>query len=214
MKDFFFGKVRSQRNELSSIELNNLNDVAERVSSEFFTAQVNRLLQANNGELVINDDTSSPEFEMLVGKLVASDIGFIDIESRTGINNTVKATLSCSLYLLHGVIHVRPHWCAYKEMRADEIISSLLVPLHLNGLIDKTCLRWSDSEVSPLLQEGDFQEEVRQVFSLAKYSYNQCDDVNKKMDKYVSNLTLASEINAKGLIGQEAVNAYSAQLQD
>ncbi len=178
--------------------------VLGRVSADFFTTQLNRLLQAVGGELVIVDETSCPDFGMFIEKLLPSEIGFIDIESREDINKSVKATLSCSLFLSQGVVHVRSHWCAYKEARAEEIVSSLLVPLHRNGLTVKASIRWSDDEISPLIEEDDFREEVIQVFRLAKYPYDRHDDKNNKMDVYVTDLARASEAYGKGFIERGA----------
>ena len=208
MKDIFFGEIQSKRNQLPSVSLHDLTQLTERVSPEFFTGQINRLLQVVGGELVISDGTSEPEFEKLLGNLLESSIGLIELESQSHINSNVRATLSCSIFLPQGVIRVQPHWCAYKESRADELVSSLLVPLHLNAMIDKTSIRWSHDEFYPLLEDGLYREELFQIFRLAKYPFKSDLEKDDRLERYIMNLDWADEVSAKGLKGEEAETAY------
>lgn len=161
-KDVFFGQA--------PYDLFTINEIAKTVSDSHFVAQVNRYLTYNGGCLDIFCGVSSPPFETLIKKLTKESIGRIKIFSRTDQNDAVNATLSCEILLEQGVINVVPQWCAYKEMRAEEIVTTLLLPLHSLGLQNVTFLE-VDDKLIPLLEAGenDFESELRAIFSLAQY---------------------------------------------
>lgn len=191
MQDFFFGEIyKLRKTKESYIELSNACELAGKVDAAFFTAQLNRLLMSTGGHFVLLDGTSYPCFQALLEGLQVSEIGFIEIQARTDINDSVKATLECSIWLAQGVIHIRTHWCAYKPIRADEIVSTLLAPLHRKGLVGKTYIRWSsnDAEVFP----SELREQVESVFRLSKYPYSSCLDSDRdRMAEYVQELSSA-----------------------
>ncbi len=69
------------------------------------------------------------ELWSFIDKVVPEQVGFV--RSTLGRMLTIMLkTLACDIVLVNGVITVKPHWCAYKD-QADEVISTLLVPLHL-----------------------------------------------------------------------------------
>lgn len=154
------------------------------MSADYFYQQLNRVLAEVGGELIIKCDTSSPQFGEFITKLYPSDIG--KIESRTDINNSVDATLANSIWLPNGVCHIRPYWCAYKQIRADEIISTLLIPLHLTGLDNKTYINVFDEDFHPLFESVDM--ELDHIFYISKYKIND----KAVLQKYAEKIQLAS----------------------
>ncbi len=84
--------------------------------------------------MTLSDGTSYPSFWSFIDKVDPEQVGFVEIYARQDVNDNVEATLACDIVLVNGVITVKPHWCAYKDIRADEVISTLLVPLHLKAL--------------------------------------------------------------------------------
>ena len=141
-EDFFFGK--------KPFNLNDWRDLASSVSQDHFTAQLNRYLNANDNFLEIMDGTSHPDFSSLLGAISPAEIGNIRIFARSDQNDALKATLACDILLVNGVVRVTPQWCAYKEIRSSEIISSLLVPIHARALQDKTYVVNSDGTMDKL----------------------------------------------------------------
>lgn len=183
MKDFFFGNInKEQFKNIYSIGLHQLTDIAEKVDVDYFTKQLNRLLISVGGNLVVEHGSSMPSFYKLLNKINSSEIGMVEVGARTDINDSVKATLECSLYLENGILNLRPHWCAYKDIRADEIISTLLAPLHENNLISKTFTVWSEGEAERFPE--DIESQVGCLFSLSGYPYYSTHDEDQRMIRY------------------------------
>lgn len=175
--DFFFGQ--------SPFNLFTINEISRTVSDTHFFVQINRFLSINSGRLDIFCGVSAPPFEELIRKLDKAKIVRIKIKARTDQNDAVNATLACEILLEQGLINVVPQWCAYKDTRAEEIVTTLLVPLHLMDLQKKTFLQVGD-ELEPLLEANDFETELMSVFSLAQYPH--CYD-----KKYVQMLSKATK---------------------
>lgn len=192
--DFFFGLINKNNPVIS---LQKVVMQSKKVSEIFFTEQLNRCLNWTGGQLVLKDETSSPPFGDFLKKISSDAIGFVEISARDDINTNVEATLSCDIYLSKGVITVEPHWCAYKSMRADEIISTLLVPLHERGLHNRTFLVSSDGKKERLLclHQSDFLDEIMRVFILSRY-YHSMNET--KIAEYASVIKLATEQNLPG----------------
>jgi len=95
--------------------------------------------------MIVIDGTSHPSFDKLLQSLNADDIGQVLIGRRTDRNSNVKYTLDCQLWLHNGILDVRPHWTAYKEIRAGEIVQTLINPLTKERLLNRTFLNDSDS---------------------------------------------------------------------
>lgn len=168
MNDFFFGKVFKGEHGENELGLSNVGELAKQVSPEFFTAQLNRLLRSINGKVMLSEGTSSPNFWEFISKLSFDDVGFIDLYARTDINGNIDATLACDIMLHDGVVTVAPHWAAYKEVRANELISTLVLPLHLANFHGKTYLRHHKGQKEPLLDGSNYRDELTRVFRLSK----------------------------------------------
>lgn len=204
-KDFFFGNIIEGKKG-AELGLSDVVKVAERVSSEFFTVQLNRLLKDLGGKIILSDGTSFPRFWEFISKLKFVEIGFIEIYARMDMNDSVKATLACDIVLQEGIVSVVPQWCGYKEIRADEIVSTLLVPLHLKNLQGKTYLRESGNVEGSLLVGTSYQDELEQVFALAKYPYAM--DSERKRAEYIDSLTCATNVGIRNLSPDDAWRAY------
>ncbi len=136
-------------------------------------------------------------------------MGYIEIYARTDINNNVDATLACDIVLENGVVSVVPHWCAYKDIRADEIVSTLLVPLYLKGLHTRTYLRWEDGKTDKLTNGMDWGHEdvLKAVFKLSKYpsaAVAMCTDDERRVRYNLRELKLANEVAKENLSGEAA----------
>lgn len=190
MRDFFFGEIMTlSKSREPYMGLSEAGDLASKVSAAFFTSQLNRLLSMVGNQLVLSDGTSYPRFQAFVDGIEVSQVGLVEIKARTDVNSNVKATLECSICLTHGVVHVRPHWCAYKPIRADEVISTLLVPLQRSGLAAKTFIRWSDEEVEEL--PVDPRRQIEDIFMLSGYSSGWDDGQRDRMSEYEQELERA-----------------------
>lgn len=207
--DFFFGDVYDGTGT-ATIRLSDAEAQASKVSADFFTAQINRMLQEHGGKLIVSDGTSHPSFWGFIDKVVSEQVGFVEIYARQDVNNNVKATLACDIILLHGVVTVKPHWCAYKDIRADEIVSTLLVPLHFKALQKKTYIRWDNDKVEPLLQWDNYQNELEKVFTLAQYpsAMSWGETTDQKVKEYKFALECATDVGLRGVSSEQAWDAY------
>ena len=207
-QDFFFGEYSASKGN-ASIALYYLEQRFTKVEPAFFTRQLNRFLAENGGHLTVSDGTSRPSFWGLIDSIEPSDVGFVEIYARNDVNNAVTATLACDIVLDNGIVSVVPHWCAYKAIRADEIVSTLLVPLYLKGLHARTYLRWDPKETTKVLV-GDrwcHEETLMQVFQLAKYplaTFTPTDDRDKRLQRYIRELQCATEVAKESLRGEAA----------
>lgn len=170
--DFFFGQAASfSIDGAPTHSYTSILESLQGVDRAFATAQFNRYLASNRQLVVVTHGTSSPNFYSLLDKIDCSQIGRIEIFPRTDRNQNVPVTLGCDLYLPHGILRFLPHWCAWKKERAREIVTSLLVPLHLRGLIDRTLVRGENGILTPICHDLDYDIEIAQALKPAEYAY-------------------------------------------
>ncbi|MGQ4602171.1 hypothetical protein [Aeromonas veronii] len=207
-KDFFFGNILNDKKG-SEFSLSNMIDIANRVSPCFFTNQLNRLLKDLGRKVIISDGTSYPRFWEFISRVELMEIGCIEINARRDMNDSVKATLACDIILQEGIVSVVTQWCGYKEIRSDEIVSTLLAPLHLRNLHGKTYIREGENSVERLLISSSYQDELERIFSLAKYPSAM--NSEKKRTEYINALTCATNIGIRSLSPDDAWKAYCSR---
>lgn len=209
VKDFFFGEYNVDKNE-SCIALRDLDLLIKKTSPEFFTSQLNRILEKHNNHLTLSNGTSSPPFYQLIDNIISESIGYIEIYARTDINKHLGVTLACDIILEKGVISVVPHWTAYKDMRAGEIVSTLLVPLYLSGLCDKTYIRWANDKLESLSNKMDCRLVLNKIFTLAEHPHASfIDKENAQFDREVLELVWAGRVADEKLRGNAAAEALN-----
>jgi hypothetical protein len=167
--DFFFGEYFKNGENVSL----SLGQVAKKnVEPAFFTRQVNRFLEKNSNKFTLSDDTSMPMFREFIKNIEPDMVGSVVIYARFDVNDSVDATLACDIMFDQGIVSVVTNWCAYKESRADEIISSLLMPLHLSGLYKKSFISKPNTLVKLVEDSSDIRGFIRElalILDLAKY---------------------------------------------
>lgn len=171
--DFFFGDVYYKREV--AISLTRINSLLSQVPKHFAIQQINRLLMCAGGTVIVNDGTSYPDFADFLSVISCDDVGKVEISSRSDINENVNATLYVDLYFASGVVSIRPHWCAYKDIRSHEILTTLLLPLYEHGLHTRSFLvddgtgkKWLFDDLKRV-SDLDETELLTSVFSMAKY---------------------------------------------
>ncbi|AWB65719.1 hypothetical protein C2869_04360 [Saccharobesus litoralis] len=187
--DFFFGDKKH-------LELRSICGLSDTVSDNHFSAQVNRYLAENNGKMDIFCKTTHPQFSVLLGKLNREQIGNLKIIAIKDRVPSIKATLTCSILLEQGIINIIPLWCACNKGRAEEIISTLLIPIHLMNLQSRTFLKEGKNLVR---LDNDLEHEVRSVLALSLYPEN-------FSFKFVELLKSATQIGNRNLSMQDALN--------
>ncbi|WP_240224659.1 hypothetical protein [Rheinheimera hassiensis] len=210
--DFFFGQYRCENGQavlsMDKVCAALKKHPSVQLSADFVTRQFNRFLATHNNHCILEDGTSYPPFWDLIDKINPESIGCIEIYARTDVNEAVEATLACDILIDQGVISVVPNWCAYKVIRADEIVSSLLLPLHLKGLHRKALLRDADGKLKALRQEpsdSGYRDELKLVLDLAKYpNVYQNDECSELFLRHAGDLSIASKLSREGLSGFEA----------
>lgn len=209
--DFFFGQMYTE-DGTPCISLPDLLTHATRVPQQYFARQLNRISRTSkNNLLVVWNETSSPSFDELLFRLDPAAVGMVVIGARTDINRNVPVTLDCSLYLDEGVVNIRPHWCAYKEMRAAEIISTLLSPILLYGLFDRTYLKLN-SEKDLVVATKDFAQLIKTVMRLAGSNHTMLFD-DRAFSAYTRQLQIADDICAEGIPWEKRGEEWSRRLR-
>lgn len=189
--DYYFGHLFNTQddNELY-VSLHQACYLAANSPSEFI-GHLNRLLRDLPGRsLVLIGETSSPEFGKLLVGLPAEQIIRVDIAARTDMNPYVKATLECCIWLPSGVIRVRPQWCVRSINRADEIVSTLLLPLVAHKVMDKVVM--IDDQGNRHQLPGNYTAIVEQLFGLAGYpEAASCEAYGRRLHLYTAQLVAA-----------------------
>jgi len=136
VSDFFFDALDNE----GHIQLSDLAAYGEITTPLYFKRALNRCLRNAPDNRIIASDTSThpPGFAKILSLLDTDDIGLAVIGRRTDINVDIKYTLDCQLWLEEGILDVQPHWTAYKEIRAEEIVTTLLKPLMKKDLFSYT----------------------------------------------------------------------------
>ena len=128
-------------NELDYIQLSDLVNVSLDLPKPFFNACIDQHLREHDDHFLrVVDNTSHPDFSSLVEAFPPDMIGRVVVGARGDRNASVKATLFCTLYFPCGLVSVQPHWTAYKDIRAAEIVKTLIKPLRTSGLLERTFL--------------------------------------------------------------------------
>ena len=196
--DFFFG-------EKKYLDLNDVNAISKTVTPSHFTTQLNRYLSQNRGSMDIYHGTSIPDFYIFLGAIEKGAIGNIRLKARTDQNSAVDATLSCEILLEQGIVEIIPQWCAYKDIRAEEIVSTLLVPLHVSNLQHKTYLKKPTGELSPLCHDNNYERELKAVYSLSRYPHT-------PSNEDIASLEAATQIGLEDLSMDSAMNKHFRQV--
>lgn len=161
--DFFFGEISNNQFLLSDLLA-----VAERVTPVYFNGQLNRLLTDLGGVMKVTSSLSNPPFKTLLNNITTNEIGKVEIQLNSEINSHEGATLNCSIWLPNGVIHVIPEWCSHSKKCADQLVESLLLPLHLLRLKNRSYLNFGKGEFRELNKDGDIEAEIAAVLKLSE----------------------------------------------
>lgn len=163
--DALFGPININLN-FNSIEFNKLTDQASRLEQEPFYSQVSRLLRENHGKIDAIDETSSPYLDLLLNKIPSDKVQLIYLRKRTDVNNAhdINGTIDCSLHMPDGVLRITAHWTAYKPMRAQEIVESLLKPIKERDLLSKTYIHYGENDIEKISQS--IEEASQELFRL------------------------------------------------
>tara|TARA_R110001583_G_scaffold88544_3_gene229463 strand:- start:1155 stop:1694 length:540 start_codon:yes stop_codon:yes gene_type:complete len=164
--DCLFGEL-TKEGEFYTMDFRLLTDLASQLKSEFFAVQLNRLLRSVDGRIDATDSTSMPPLDEFLDQIPENKIHLIRIGQRKDVNNSVVATLDCSIFFAEGLLRVTAHWCAYKGIRADEIVSTLLAPITQNNLLDRAYINWGNGEIEKVAAKR--VDAKQQLFTLSGY---------------------------------------------
>lgn len=166
--DHYFGELnRPVGSDELIAPLRELLEKARMSGGQHFTEQLRRVI-GRHGCLVASDGSTAPPFAQLLDNLDTTKIGLVRITGRTDVNvNT--GTLQCTLVFVEGPFHIRPDWCAWKELRASEIIGTLLIPLIRHGLLGRIVLPQYQKDRPFPTEPADM---VRELFQLAGEPYS------------------------------------------
>lgn len=192
VEDCRFGRIyTTEKSNERYLDLSDVVAIAVQETATTFTAHLARLLASQpERTIVLLGGTSYPDFDSLLEKLPAEIIGRVVIRARTDMNSSVKATLECTLHTIHGTVHVRPQWTAWKPLREEEIITTLLVPLNERSLLSNTRIEKEGREHS---LPGSLTEIIEAVLRLSGYPYQRYNANDDRMSQYLRALVAAQE---------------------
>lgn len=177
--DFFFGEILKSGGHFNK-PFCDVIELSTQVSAFYFTTQIERVLTALEGEFILNCDTSYTEVYRLIEKLNALNIGKVELVRVKYHPPEIPFVLTCKFYLRNGVVSVRSHWCAYKEVRAEELVHTLLAPLFQYNLISKTYISY-DGELESV--SNDTEELIRNVLGYLSNSSDRVDVYTKHLNE-------------------------------
>lgn len=153
--DHFFGQVEiSSRPSEAILSLYPVVQLAKLVGRDHFTAQLRRLLSAQ-GHVALTDGTSAPDFATLLQHLQCDQIGYARLSLRQDISE--GHNLVCTLVFVEGTLEVRAVWTGYKELRAYELVKTLLLPLRHSGLDERTLFQEDRGSLKRLPKDSESQ---------------------------------------------------------
>lgn len=166
-QDFFFGEGSVSEGEIGPVySLAKAMDSAAKVSPPFFTGQLNRLLAKVGGKVVLEDGTSYPPFREFMAKLLAEEIGYVQVHLAEATDRP-RIFLNCDIVLANGVIRFSTSWCVMKPLRAQEMVNTLLLPLHLKGIQRRCYIQFDGNQVEPLFSSHEPYGELDKIYKLA-----------------------------------------------
>ncbi|WP_326430368.1 hypothetical protein VQ574_20755 (plasmid) [Stutzerimonas frequens] len=189
--DEFFGHLFQSEGESELHVLLSRACSLAATAPDAFIGHLSRLLRdLPSRSLVMIGETSNPELGTLLQGIPADQIKRIEISARTDANPNVKATLECSIWLLDGVIRIRPDWCARTANRADEIVSTLLMPLVAHKVMDRVQLIDQCGRKQQL--PGNYQGIIEQTFTLAGHPEVPTSEAyGRRLQQYITQLVAA-----------------------
>lgn len=187
--DFHFGRVYRTDSGEPYLGLSDVAALAKYETTASFTLHLARVLESMgpSRSIVLLGETSYPDFQSIIEKIANEKIGKLVIRGRSDVNPNVR-TLECSVHLIHGTVHVRPQWTGWQPVRADEIVSTLLVPLASQSLLGRVVTENQDGQQEAL--PGDLMGIVERLLALSGYPYSR-DDLNSRMSDYLKLLNQA-----------------------
>ncbi|MEH6447827.1 MAG: hypothetical protein V7765_04115 [Oleispira sp.] len=120
--DFLFGDIST------GLSFRNINEYCQLLDKKKFSEHIMRLLKkCDENRLIVEGGSSTDDISGIV-KALKDDISIVELytpqEPYTPMNQ-----LHIRLYLLEGVIDLRSPWCAWKDIRAMELLKVLGVLL-------------------------------------------------------------------------------------
>lgn len=169
--DFFFGEGSVSEGDFGpGFGLARVMGGAEKVTPSFFTGQLNRLLAKVGGKVVLLDGTSYPPFREFMAKLVEDEIGYVQVhlaEQSGFAGEQPRSFINCDIVLANGIIRFSSYWCVMKPLRAQEMVNSLLLPLHLKGIQRRCYIQFVGNQVDHLFSSHEPYSELDKIYKLA-----------------------------------------------
>lgn len=171
MKDTFFGEFERLDGVGSSIKLplDRVSAQAVRVTPEFFTGQLNRLLVKSDGHLVLEGERGMASLDPLVRQLAVDQVGLVELHWWQQQLGQPQVGLCCDFVLPDGVVTVQGYWNVDSASGVKMVAATLLRPLLLCGLDRKGYIRWCDLPVEHLIQ-GYVRNPLTMMERLCRFS--------------------------------------------
>lgn len=154
MNDTFFGELERLDGVGSSVKLplDRVSDLAVRVTPEFFTNQLNRLLVKSDGHVVLEGKQGIASLDPLVRQLAVEQVGLVELHWWQRQLGKPDEGLCCDIVLPQGVVTVQGCWNVSSANGVKMVAATLLRPLLLTGFDRKGYIRWCGQPVEPLIQ--------------------------------------------------------------
>ena len=187
--DSLFGPIHLTENDEPYLWLSDVSSVANAETEFSFTAHLIRLMSSLRPDcnVVLLGETSAPDFQSILEKIAKEQIGKIVIRARDDVNPHTK-TLECSLHLIHGIVTIRPEWNGWQPERAEEIVSTLLLPLVKQSLLGRVRIERPDGDQETL--PNNFMAVIGAVLELSGHPLS-TSQLPERMPRYIRMLVSA-----------------------
>lgn len=126
MNDFLLG-------DITKLHSHTLIHALSGARPSYPLSQLNRVF-AIKPTLTVHEHSTHPRFEDLLNVIGHDNICKVDIVTHDYEDDSLGKIYGAKLFLENGVIQFLPIWTAYKALRAEEIVTTLLKPLKNAGL--------------------------------------------------------------------------------
>ncbi|KAA8690539.1 hypothetical protein [Pseudomonas caricapapayae] len=113
--------------------------------------------------------------------LLHEQIGYVHLGLRQDISE--GNNLVCTLVFVEGTLEIRAIWTAYKELRAYELVKTLLLPLRNSGLAERTLFHNDQGKLVRLPKDSENQLLAVLSYHGEPYSQAAHGDLHNLMDQ-------------------------------
>ncbi|WP_460188781.1 hypothetical protein [Thiomicrorhabdus hydrogeniphila] len=119
------------------MNIDSFKSVTQNVPSSHVVSHIERVLKECESSFDISTSASYDDLGGILTAIGSENISKLKIYT-VPESGVVKYTYWIDIVLVNGVVRVKGNWTDYKDIRFDEIVWHLLLPIYQNGLNSRT----------------------------------------------------------------------------